>query len=302
MSTASSIHQCQNRRASAGGLMGLTLAGVAFVYAVARVTEVLALSNASPLPNTALVAVDILSAMIFALVHGSARYGWRAFGIFFLLCAVVGNLMENLGVITGFPYGHYDFNDIMGPKLLHVPVLLGLAYVGMAYVSYELAARIVGCSRDTRPLAVPTVAAFVMVAWDLAMDPVWATVIHAWTWFDGGAWFGVPLTNYFGWYLTVFLIYCGWTAYLRRVSLPVVAQNSYAASGRNLAPVLFYLLCAAGNVVQLAAHPSPEVVHDGSGTAWHASQVPAASALISLLVMGGFAAIALLRSPARQTD
>jgi hypothetical protein len=60
------------------------------------------------------------------------------------ICVVVGNLSENLGVATGFPFGRYYFVELMGPKLFHVPVLLGLAYIGMAYVSWTLARLIAG--------------------------------------------------------------------------------------------------------------------------------------------------------------
>jgi len=42
--------------------------------------------------------------------------------------------LSNLGVRTGFPFGHYSFTNLMGPKLFAVPILLGLAYVGMAYM------------------------------------------------------------------------------------------------------------------------------------------------------------------------
>jgi putative membrane protein len=46
-----------------------------------------------------------------------------------------------------------------------------------------------------------------MVAWDLSMDPVWSTVMHSWIWLQGGAYFGVPVSNFLGWYLTVYVIY-----------------------------------------------------------------------------------------------
>jgi uncharacterized membrane protein len=46
-----------------------------------------------------------------------------------------------------------------------------------------------------------------MVAWDLASDPVWATIVRAWVWRDGGVYFGVPLSNFFGWYLNVYILY-----------------------------------------------------------------------------------------------
>src|ERR1035437_243738 len=99
----------------------------------------------------------------------------------------------------------------MGPKLFHVPVLLGLAYIGMAYVSWALARLIVGGTdapiTGARIVTLPLLASAIMTAWDLAQDPVWATVLHGWIWLDGGAWFGGPISDYLGWLGTVFVIF-----------------------------------------------------------------------------------------------
>jgi uncharacterized membrane protein len=77
----------------------------------------------------------------------------------------------------------------MGPKLFQVPVLLGLAYIGIGYVSWTLARLIV---RDNGIVTVPSLAALIMVGWDLSMDPVWSNLGHAWVWHEGGLYFGVP--------------------------------------------------------------------------------------------------------------
>lgn len=44
-----------------------------------------------------------------------------------------------------FPFGHYRFTDLMGPKLLDLPILLPLTYVGMGYLSWVLDLIILGC-------------------------------------------------------------------------------------------------------------------------------------------------------------
>jgi uncharacterized membrane protein len=36
-----------------------------------------------------------------------------------------------------------------------------------------------------------------MTVWDLAMDPVWADIDHAWVWRGGGSYYGVPISNFF---------------------------------------------------------------------------------------------------------
>jgi putative membrane protein len=164
-----------------------------------------------PTPQLNLVALDVLSAVAFAMVDGARHYGSRGILVFAGICLAVGNVVENFSIATGFPFGHYRFLEVMGPRIFSVPVLLGLAYIGMAYVSWTLARILLGDTscRAGIPgmLAIPATASFIMVAWDIAQDPVWSTFLHAWVWRDGGSWFGVPLSNFAGWYGTVFAIY-----------------------------------------------------------------------------------------------
>ena len=39
------------------------------------------------------------------------------------------------------------------------------------------------------------------------MDPVASTVLSQWVWHSPGAYFGVLITNFFGWFVTVFIFY-----------------------------------------------------------------------------------------------
>src|SRR5258708_11305255 len=156
-------------------------------YAGARVLQV----YPGRVPMIGVVVLHVVPPAIFTLIHGARLYGWRGILIFVTICLSVGNLFENLGVHTGFPYGHYYFTDLMGPKLSGVPVLLGLAYVGMAYLSWTLASVIASGPQFPRltrwrVLTLPLSAAILMVAWDLAQDPVWGTVLRAWVWLQGG--------------------------------------------------------------------------------------------------------------------
>lgn len=253
------------------------LVSILAVYGAGRILEV-----ASGQPQTWIVAIEVLSALAFALADGARHYGWRGILVFAGICAVIGNIVENVGVVTGFPFGRYDFLALMGPRILHVPVLLGLAYVGMAYVSWMLARLIVG-DHGARRFVLPTVASFIMVAWDWAQDPVWSTLLHAWRWDDGGVWFGVPVSNYIGWYLTVFLIYLVFWQYLGRTG-----PDLGVGQAPGWPPVLFYALCAAGNALQVFTRLPQQTVVDATGKSWSAAGILAASALVSILGMGGF--------------
>ena len=206
------------------------------------------------------------------------------------------------GVRTGFPFGHYYFTDLMGPKLFVVPIQLGLAYLGMAYLSWTLARLILGGMRNplegSRVVTLPLVAAFVMVAWDFAQDPVWSTILHLWIWQQGGAYFGVPVSNFLGWYLTVYVFYQLFAMYLRGRSVNLGAFNS---SYWNLA-VLFYAVSAVGNILLVIPRSGGSVVSDPAGTQWKVSDITATCALVSIFTMGAFAVIAWARLPEQKTE
>jgi len=72
------------------------------IYAAARVLQI------SPgVPMLAVVALHVFPPAIFALIHGAKLYQWRGSVMFVALCMVVGNIFENLSILTGFPFGHF---------------------------------------------------------------------------------------------------------------------------------------------------------------------------------------------------
>jgi hypothetical protein len=126
------------------------------------------------------------------------------------------------------------------------------------------------------------------------MDPLWSTVIHAWIWHDGGPWFGVPVSNYFGWYLTCLVFYLGFALYL--AARPKLTY-SLTRSDSQLA-VVFYGISAGGNLL-VAAPRGVTTVADATGATWRIHDIYSACALTSFFTMGSFALLAWVR--ARET-
>ena len=258
------------------------------LYAGARVLQ----AYPGRFPMLLIIGLHVVPPMLFALVHGTLQYGRRAVLVFTAICVVLGNLLENVSLVTGFPFGRYHFTDVMGPKIAQVPILLGLAYIGMGYLSWTVGLLIGGGAR--KPLAgyriftQPLIAAFVMVGWDLSMDPIWSNVVHGWIWHDGGSFFGVPISNFLGWYFTVYLIYQSFALYLRKASV----VTSLPAEGWRPA-VLCYGVSALGNL--FVASPAGSAITDAAGVTWKISDILAVSALVSVFVMGGFTLFAWVR-------
>ena len=149
-----------------------------------------------------------LAGMAFALLHAGQRERWR--GALTLLVLVIGVslLFESVGVATGWVYGPYHYTTKLGPKFLGlVPYLIPLTWFMMSYPSFVIADRLVAPAgrgrRGWRLLAVAAVGGLVMTAWDLIMDPIMVAGGH-WVWDTDGAYFGIPLQNFWGWWLTVF--------------------------------------------------------------------------------------------------
>jgi putative membrane protein len=257
------------------------------IYAAARASQMFP----GAIPMVVVVALHVLPPLAFAVVHGARVYRLRGILTFILLSVAMGNFLENLSIFTGFPFGRYHFTDVMGPKVLAVPILLGLAYVGMGYVSWTVARVILGDAGEplhgSRLVTRPLVAAFVMVAWDFSQEAIWSNFVHGWKWHDGGPYFGVPLSNFFGWYLTVYLIYQSFALALRRTSGPFPANFWRTA-------ILFYGVSALGNLLVPGPAEVTSVV-DAAGTVWPVSGIVGTSALVSVLVMGAFTLLAWVR-------
>jgi uncharacterized membrane protein len=270
---------------------GLLLWTILILYGIARALS----AFAGAVPMRTVIALHVLLPIAFALIHGAMLYRARGILVFFALCLVTGNIFENVGIRSGFPFGHYYFTERMGPKLFGVPILLGFAYLGMGYLSWTLARLILGCVRGplagSRVVTLPLVAAFIMVAWDFSQEPVWSTILHLWIWQRGGAYFGVPVSNFLGWYLTVYVFYQLFAFYLRDSS----SKSEPLPAGYWRQAVLFYALSAVGNVLLAIPRHALSVVSDSAGTQWKVRDITGTCALVSILTMGAFAVLAWAR-------
>jgi uncharacterized membrane protein len=265
--------------------------GTLLLYVLSRVCQL----YADRLPTLLIVILHVIPPAFFAIVHGSALYGSKGMSMFVVSCLGFGTLAESLSLRTAFPFGRYHFTDVMGPKVFQLPLLLALAYLGIGYVAWVLALLILGYDgkpiRGARVLALPVLAALVMTAWDLSMEPTWATLDRAWIWEDGGEFFGVPVTNFFGWFVTGYLYYQAFALYCR--TKPVHAPG--ARQGFWLPAILVYTACGLGNLLILKQPMPPAIITDAAGKHWVTADILGSCVLVSLLVMSPLALVAWLR-------
>jgi putative membrane protein len=162
---------------------------------------------------------------LYALVHGARRFGAVASVAFLVIALVIANCYENLSIATGFPFGLYTHDPALGPKLFQVPLVVGPIYYGAGYLAWSIANMLLGDPKQPGDrfwtYAMPPMATFIVVGFDLCIDPIGGTIARHWHYAHGGAYFGVPLSNYLGWYLTTWTIFQVFAWYLAATKTPL---------------------------------------------------------------------------------
>lgn len=222
------------------------------LYAV--LTGALVLRAALGLPfQLWLVVLQPLVGFGFSLLHAIEYLGIRRALFFLGLTLTVSFLFEAVGVASGWIYGPYHYaGGRLGPLILGlVPALIPLTWFMMLYPSYVIAERYAPLEWGGRPrrLGVAALGGLALVAWDLALDPLMAAQGH-WIWEKGGAFFGVPLQNFWGWWLTAFVILMLYLSF--QVKSARESGVEMARFGRLAA--LGYLVAGFGSAAQAWLH------------------------------------------------
>lgn len=182
-----------------------------------------------PQSEFVLASIGAIIISVFAFWHGNQRYGMKNMIIFFLITWVVSNFFESLSIFTGFPFGNYHY-EMPGPRLAEVPLIIMPAYFAMGYVSYMLAHVLTGQYNKKlegkQVFIVPFIASFIMVMWDLVMDPPASTINQQWIWEEGGTYFNVPISNFMGWFFVVYVFMQIFSIFISKCDKLSVNTNS----------------------------------------------------------------------------
>jgi putative membrane protein len=249
-----------------------------------------------------IVLYTVLLLSVFVL-HGTLGYRLRDLAVMAAIALVVSNAFENLSISTGFPFGHYYYPPNLGPKVFNVPIVIGLLYCAPGYFAWTVARQLVQAfsyrPRGSDVYVVPLIASFVMVSWDLTMDPVRSTIQHNWIWQDGGPYFGVPFTNFVpGWFMVVWMIFQLTALYLYVAYTSAAVPPAYRA----IAPKAFwyqaasvYAALALGALINPLTQPNMAVA-DLRGTTWMTGDIYQSMALVTVFTMVFFAVLSVIRT------
>ena len=279
-------------------LTNLVLWGLALAYVIASTLRAI-VPNLNTFPT-------VLLLFPFVLIHGMKRYPWKGIAVFIVITLIVSGIMENLSILTGFPFGHYYYTDALGPKITLVPILIFPSYIAFGYLAWVLSILIVGGVRRGSTIfttvAFPLVASFMMVAWELSLDPIASTINQTWIWTQGGGYFGVPISNFLGWSLTVYVFFQLFALYLRKrgpTNPPAIPITHY------LQIILVYLWTGVGFVLNYPFRPTNTAITDAVGHIWQTSDIyetTAISAIYTMIFISTLALAILLRRRLVQKD
>lgn len=163
----------------------------------------------------AATAATVLIFLVASVFAGALRMGVASSVSLAGIAIILGFASEVLGTRTGFPFSPYSYTDVLQPQLLDVPILIPLAWGMMAFPAWR-----VGELLANGWIARAVIAALALTSWDVALDPQMVG-LGFWAWPDGGAYAGIPLQNFLGWFLVGLLVFGLWGALTRSAPEPV---------------------------------------------------------------------------------
>ncbi len=202
---------------------------IAYIY-----TLYVSLGAVPPFKGNVAFSVSTAGGVIVLLYffHSFTNLGVKTASKFLVIAATISFLWEFIGVETGIPFGQYSYTSALGPQIGPVPIFIPLLWCALGYFCMEASDYYI-------------MASALMVSLDLSFDPVFSASLHLWIWQSPAQYFGVPLSNFFGWFvasLTFFALF-----YL-------ITKRRIKASKHAIA---FYYLFGLDNVVGDIVSGSP---------------------------------------------
>lgn len=111
--------------------------------------------------------------------------------VVFVIIFLAGFFVEVIGVNTGTIFGEYWYGKGLGLKLFNTPLMMGINWVLMIYLSSSLVTRL-----NLKPILSVFLASASMIIYDLVIEQV-APVFDMWSWTGNS----VPIQNYIAWFL-----------------------------------------------------------------------------------------------------
>lgn len=152
--------------------------------------------------------------VIFVILHSCITLSPVRGAFLLLLAAAVGFIAEFFGLKYGQFFGtFYTYRPQL--TFFTVPVQVLLYWAVFIYIGYSMTNSFLLWLHIKKPLAklhngwllmlTILIDGLLVLAIDLFMDPL-EVRLGAWSWIQGGPYFGVPLGNFIGWFIVAILV------------------------------------------------------------------------------------------------
>lgn len=143
---------------------------------------------------TTLVPYSLLTSYVILIIFHRADKSIPTL-LFLLFIALAGFFLEVAGVYTGHIFGEYEYGNVLGLKVLGVPLLIGTNWLMLTYASHLIIRGIkIGL------LLKLAFGALLMTTYDWLMEPA-AIELGMWSWAGDS----IPMQNYLAWFVLSFL-------------------------------------------------------------------------------------------------
>lgn len=189
----------------------------------------------------------VIGFFLLYLFVAVAEQGWRRAAAFTSLAFGLAFAAEFSSTRSGIPFGLYHYTEATRGRelfLANVPLMDSLSFTFLAYSSLGLARLLLGAARRGRLVLV---SGLLFVLLDVVIDPL---AVRGDRWFlgrifyypEGGAYFGVPLSNFAGWLLLGWAIVGAYLALDPRLGGAPPAWAQRVPGLALYAPALYYLI------------------------------------------------------------
>lgn len=161
-------------------------------------------------------------------IAATVHIGWKKGILFALWAYIVAFICEYSSTRNGFPFGYYTYLETTRGQELwisNIPFMDSLSFIFLAYISYSMAlffnSPLWVSDKDILPIdnkqirysySTLLLSILLFMLLDIVIDPV---ALKGERWFlgqihtypQGGTYFGVPLSNFWGWAIVGFLIF-----------------------------------------------------------------------------------------------
>ena len=143
-------------------------------------------------PYGSAIAICIISLPLAVALY--KNFGVKKTVLSFLVLSLFALAIEYTGLVTGWPYGHFEYTGELGARIFGIlPWTVGFSWaplmLGTVAMVYPFT------KSKTLRILLPVV---ILVVFDLLLDPV-AVSVGMWRFAEQGAYYGVPFRNFVGW-------------------------------------------------------------------------------------------------------